>query len=95
MDFAKPDSSGAEAGVCRLSAVALLSFALLAPQLLLALEVLQSPEKRSLIASAPLFAAELALAVCFWLALLMWPLARLARNLKRRANFRVATEIIA
>ena len=95
MDFAAPVSSGREAGVLCLPAVSLLSVAILAPQLLLALEALQSPEKRGLIAGAPLFAAELAIAVCFWLALLAWPLARLARNLKRRPNFRGATPIIA
>lgn len=95
MDFAAPESPETEGSAFHLSAASLLAFAVLAPQLLLALEALQSPEKRGLVASAPLFAAELAIAVCFWLALLVWPLVRLARNLKRRANSGVTTQIIA
>lgn len=62
--------------------LALLAAFVVGPQLALAFEALSNPEVRGVFAAKPLVAVELALALCFWIALFAWPLKGLKDSLR-------------
>ena len=65
------------------------------PQLALALQAMSVPDTRHMILANPLFAAELVLAIGFWIALFAWPLKRLAVRLNWRRELEITPERVA
>ena len=88
-------SSSKSAGIMRLGLLSSLAAAVVLPQLALAAHALSMATTRALIMDKPLLAIELALAICFWIALFGWPLKRLICNLNWHRDVVITRERVA
>lgn len=79
---------------CRLALLTGLALIVVSPQLAVALEALSNPEIRSIIASRPIIAFELLLALLFWFGLLAWPAYRLYQRLRTQRSIAISGESI-
>lgn len=66
-----------------------LSTLIAGPQIALAVLALTSASIRQSIIDAPMVALQLALALCFWIAIIIWPLRRAVMRLGRRRTVKI------
>jgi hypothetical protein len=78
----------------RFSLLAMLAAVVVGPQIALALEALRNTEIRAILSERPLVAAELALALAFWIGIFAWPLRKLAKTLRTKGNVTISRDVV-
>lgn len=84
----------ARSSLLGLFALTALAAVVLVPQIALAGYALLTPDIRQSILDQPVAAAQLAIALTFWIALFSWPLKRLLNRITRRRDVEIAQDCV-